>query len=120
MALLEHINKKIHEVEEKLKRKEKIYAELKQKEQELRKKQIRKKELRSILNKKERQIKRLESPGIIGLIFRRKGMDFQEELRQYNIIKSEYRDYENSIANTEKDINFIRKDKGLSFIKFGL
>ncbi len=110
--MLENINKKIYEIEEKLKKKEKAYAELKQKEQELTEKQIRKKELRNILNKKERQIRRLESPGIIDLIFKRKGIDLQEELRQYDIIKSKYEDYKNSIADIEKDINFYKEQIG--------
>lgn len=107
--MLENINKKIYEIEEKLKKREKAYAELKQKEQELTEKQIRKKEIRNILNKKERQIRRLESPGIIDLIFKRKGIDLQEELRQYDIIKSEYEDCGNSIINIEKDINFYKE-----------
>lgn len=107
--MLGNINKKITEIEENLRKRREFSDILEQKQQELSKTQTRRRELSKALNKKERQIKRLQSPSVIGLIFRRKDTDPQEELRQYDIIKSEYENCEDSIVNIEKDINFYRE-----------
>jgi Mg2+ and Co2+ transporter CorA len=87
--MLENINKKITEIEENLRKRREFSDILEQKQQELSKAQTGRRELSKALNKKERQIKRLQSPSVIGLIFRREDIDLQEELRQYDIIKSE-------------------------------
>ncbi|HZK56971.1 MAG TPA: hypothetical protein VFD17_01570, partial [Clostridia bacterium] len=106
---MENINKKINEIEENLKKRREFSDILEQKQQELEKERNNVGELGKALNKKERQIKRLQSPSVIGLIFRREDMDLQEELRQYDIIKSKYEDCRDSIANIEKDINFYKE-----------
>ena len=106
---MEDINKKINEIEENLKKRREFSDILEQKQQELEKERVRGRELGKALNKKERQIKRLQSPSVIGLIFRKEDMDLQEELRQYDIIKSKYEDCRDSIANIEKDINFYKE-----------
>ncbi len=106
---MEDINKKINEIEENLKKRREFSDILEQKQQELEKERNNVGELGKALNKKERQIKRLQSPSVIGLIFRREDMDLQEELRQYDIIKSKYEDCRDSIANIEKDINFYKE-----------
>ncbi len=107
--MLENINKKIDEIEKKFKEREKTYAVLERKQQELEKERSRGRELSKALNKKERQIKRLQSPSVIGLIFRREDMDLQEKLRQHDIIKTKYENCRDSIANIEKDINFYKE-----------
>ena len=107
--MLENINKKISEIEEKLKEREKAHAALEQKQRELEKKQNRSGELGKVLNKKEKQIKRLQSPSVLGLIFRRKDADLQEESRQYDIIKSEYEECRDSVIDMEKDIDFYKE-----------
>ena len=107
--MLENINKKIDEIEKKFKEREKTYAVLERRQQELEKERSRGRELSKALNKKERQIKRLQSPSVIGLIFRRKDTDLQEKLRQHDIIKTKYENCRDSIANIEKDINFYKE-----------
>ena len=107
--MLKGINEKITEIEENLRRRREFSDILEQKQQELGKEQTRRRGLSKALNKKEKQIKRLQSPSVVDLIFRREDMDLQEELRQYDIIKSEYEDCGNSIANIEKDINFYKE-----------
>jgi DNA repair exonuclease SbcCD ATPase subunit len=107
--MLENINKKITEIEENLRKRREFSDILEQKQQELSKAQTGRRELSKALNKKERQIKRLQSPSVIGLIFRREDIDLQEELRQYDIIKSEYENCADSITDIEKDINFYKE-----------
>lgn len=102
--MLENINKKITEIEENLRKRREFSDILEQKQQELSKAQTGRRELSKALNKKERQIKRLQSPSVIGLIFRREDIDLQEELRQYDIIKSEYENCADSITDIEKDL----------------
>lgn len=107
--MLENINKNITEIEENLRKRQEFSNILEQKQQELGKEQTRRRKLGKALKKKERQIKRLQSPGVIGLIFRRENTDLQEELRQYDVIKSEYEDCGNSIIDIEENINLYKE-----------
>ncbi len=104
--MLEGINNKMDEIEKSLNRKQEFHRVLEQKQQELKKQRVRRKKLRNTLRKKERKIDRLQSPGVLDLIFRREDIDFQEELGKYDSIKSKYEDCENSIENIKKDIDY--------------
>ncbi len=110
--MLKHINIKIEEVEKKLIKRQKAYNILKKQKQELKREQIRGKKLSNILKKKERKIKKLQSPSIICSIlsiFKKENKNLEEYLQEYNIIKSKYEDYRNSISKIKKDINFYKE-----------
>jgi len=105
--MFEDINNKIFKLREKMNRKQKLESMLEQAKKELDMQKNRKDELNKILNKEEKDVKKLESLSITGLFYSILGSkeeQLDKERQEYLAAKLKYDECLNSISDIETEI----------------
>jgi len=111
--VIEDINRKISKVKDNLIRRESLENMLKQCRKKLEQEEIRRIELSNILNKKEKQIQRLEASSSMRFfhsIFKRKHQNLDKERQEYAVIKSKYEVCRSSINQLQSEIDLYKEE----------
>ncbi|MBI6872428.1 hypothetical protein [Clostridium aciditolerans] len=105
--MIEELNKKISDVKEKLRTKQKFESALEQTREALKKQEIRKNELYNILNNEEKDVKNLESLSIMGLFYSilgSKEQQIEKERQEYLAAKLNYDECCSTISILEREL----------------
>lgn len=111
--MFEDINNRNFELTEKLKRKQKLESMLEQAKKELEMQKNRKNELNKLLNKEEKDVKKLESLSMTGLFYSILGSkeeQLDKERQEYLAAKLKYDECCNSISGIESEIINYREE----------
>ncbi|WP_411678792.1 hypothetical protein [Clostridium thailandense] len=120
--MFEEVNKKIFQVKEKLREKEKLEGVLEELRRSLKEQEIRKKELYNILDSEEKDVKKLEKLSITGLFYSILGSkeeQIKKERQEFLAAKLKYDECCNGVSILEKEV-YSYEGKLREYINLGL